>query len=285
MTNHLQLPSSDFRLFNGREVRRVWREGEWWYSTADAVGAFSNSANPAQYWRTLKHRLIEEGVEAVTICNGLKLPTKDGRSRKIDASSEQMLLRIVQSMPQARLEHIRQWLAEVGAERLREERDPELITERAIETNKRRYGMSDAEASQAVQGTAARKQLTSEWQRRGIAGNQYAILTNVGHQSTFDIPIKKHKAMKGLQSRDNLRPHLTPVERALAMLQETTEEEIIQANDLQGFYPIQNAAQSSGAIAARARIDIEKQTRKPVVSPFNRKRQSPASDKLTSSSS
>lgn len=270
MSEQIALQGFSLRFFDGREVRAVWHEGEWWYSTADAVGAFALSDSPSKYWSALKKRVFRG--ETSTICRSLPIVTKQGRKRPIDCSNEQMLLRIVQSMPTVQVEHIRQWLAEVGAERLREERDPELITKRAIETNKRRYGMTDAEAAQAVQSTAARNQLTRVWKEHGITkGRDYAALTDVGHRATFDVSVKEHKAVKDLDTRENLRPHMTQVERALVMLQETAEEEIIRTRDLHGFYPIRNAAVSSGAIAARARTDIEQQTKQNVVSPQNRK--------------
>lgn len=272
MSEQIALRGFSLKFFDGREVRSVWHEGEWWYSTADAVGAFADSDNPPKYWSALKRRTFKSDTS--TICRSISLPNRDGSGRKrpIDCSNEQMLLRIVQSMPTVQVEHIRLWLAEVGAERLREERDPELITRRAIETNKRRYGMTDAEAAQAVQSTAARNQLTRVWKEHGITqGRDYAALTDVGHRATFDVSVKEHKNVKDLDTRENLRPHMTPVERALVMLQETAEEEIIRTKDLQGFHPIRNAAVSSGAIAARARTDIEQQTKQKVVSPQNRK--------------
>ena len=274
MTSQIKLREFAVKFFEGKEVRAKWHEGEWWYATADAIGAFADTDNPVQYWSTLKDRLKKDGVQPITICDRLKLPGKDGKNRPMDASNEQMLLRIIQSMPTAQVEHIRQWLAEVGAERLREERNPELITQRAIETNKRRYGVSDAEAVQAVQSTAARKNLTSIWSRRGVKNQkEYAILTNVGHQTTFDISVPEHRNVKGLPQGENVRPHMTSVERALAMLQEVTEEEIIKTKDLNGFYPIKNAASQSGAIAAHTREAIERATGEPVVSSFNRKNQ------------
>ena len=272
MSEQIALRGFSLKFFDGREVRSVWHEGEWWYSTADAVGAFADSENPSRYWSVLKGRLRKDGVDPTTICSRVKMLSPNGKQQPLDASNETMLLRIVQSMPTVRVEHIRQWLAEVGAERLREERDPELITKRAIETNKRRYGMTDAEAVQAVQSTAARNQLTRVWKEHGITeGKEYATLTDVGHRATFELSVKEHKAFKDLNARENLRPHMTPVERALVMLQETAEEEIVRTKDLQGFHPIRNAAVSSGAIAARARTDIEQQTKQKVVSPRNRK--------------
>ena len=273
MTENLQQQrGSVLRIFDGQEVRAAWHEGEWWYSTVDAVAAFADADNPVNYWSTVKRNLKRSGVETTAFCRSLKFLAKDGKNRPMDASNEQMLLRIVQSMPTGRVEHIRQWLSDVGAERLREERQPELITERAIETHRRRYGMTEAEAAQAVQGTAARKQLTGVWRQRGIVDKEYGTLTNVGHEATFEVSVVKHRSIKDLPSKENVRSHMTPVERALAMLQETTAEEIIRTKDLRGFYPIRNAAQSSGAIAAHARRAIEKQTGEPVVSSFNRKR-------------
>lgn len=272
MSTQLMAPNFAVKFFDEKEVRAAWHDGEWWYATADAVGAFADTDNPSQYWRVLKHRLVKEGVQPVTICNRLKMVALDGKLRQVDASNEEMLLRIVQSMPTARVEHIRQWLAEVGAERLREDRQPERIIDRAIETHKRRYGMSDEEAAQAVQGTAARRQLTSLWKQRGVnEGWQYGKLTNIGHQATFDVSIPEHRKVKGLAPKENVRPHMTPVERALAMLQEVTEVEIVKTKDLSGFYPIQNAASQSGEIAANARRSIEQATGEPVVSSFNRR--------------
>lgn len=260
------------RFFEDREVRAVWHEGEWWYSTADSVGAFANSADSSSYWRTLKRRLTKDGVEPVTICHGLKMRAPDGKLRQVDASNEAMLLRIVQSMPTARVEHIRQWLAEVGAERLREERNPALGVERTMAAHQRRYGMTEMEAAQAVQATAARKQLTSVWKLHGIQqGSEYAILTNVGHEATFDMSVREHKELKDLLSKENLRPHMTGVELALTMLQENTEQELIRQDNLQGFQSIKSAAQTSGEIAAGARRAIEERIERPVASAFNRK--------------
>ena len=276
MTSQMKFQEFGVKFFEGREVRAAWHEGEWWYSTADAVGAFAGSDNPSRYWSVLKSRLKKGGTDPTTICSRVKMLSPNGKKQPLDASNEQMLLRIVQSMPTARTEPVRLWLAEVGAERLREERDPELITQRAIETNRRRYGMSEAEAVQAVQATAARKHLTGVWKSRDVReGSEFAILTDTGHKATFDTSIAHHKEFKGLGRKDNLRPHMTDVERALTMLQETVEINIIETQDLRGFYPIQEAAYASGNIAAEARESIERVTGEPVVSSFNRKRLGP----------
>ena len=264
------------RLFEGREVRATWHEGAWWYSSADAVGAFAASENPSRYWSVLKGRLRKDGVDPTTICSRVKMLSPNGKMQPSDASNEEMLLRIIQSMPTARVEHIRQWLARVGAERLQEERNPALSVSRAMEIHQRRYGMSEMEAAQTVQATAARKALTGLWKLQGIQKNQdYAILTNLGHEATFDVSVQDHKALKGLPKRgESLRPHMTGIELALTMLQENTEQELIRQDELKGFPAIKDAAQVSGEIAARARRDIEASTRRSVVSSYNRKKKS-----------
>ena len=263
------------KLFEGREVRAVWHEGEWWYSSADAVGAFADATNPRKYWSVLKGRLQKEGVQVTTICSHLKMVAPDGKWYKTDASNEEMLLRIIQSMPTARVEHIRQWLAQVGAERLQEERNPSLSVSRSMELYERRYGMTEMEAAATVQATAARKALTNTWKsQHGIRTSQdYAILTNEGHKATFDISVSAHKEVKQLPPKgESLRPHMTGVELALTMLQESTEQELIQQNDRKGFHSIKNAARESGEIAAVARKEIEARTGRSVVSPFNRRK-------------
>lgn len=276
----MQQQGMALRLFEGREVRTTWYEGEWWYSTADAVGAFADATDPRKYWSVLKGRLRKDGVQVTTKCSHLKMVAPDGKLRQVDASNEEMLLRIIQSMPTARVEHIRQWLAQVGAERLQEERNPSLSVSRAMDIHQRRYGMSEMEAAQTVQATAARKALTGLWKVQGIQKNQdYAILTNVGHEATFDVSVREHKVLKGLPKRgESLRPHMTGVELALTMLQENTEQELIRQDDLKGLHAIKDAAQVSGEIAGRARRDIEARTGKSVVSPFNRKRKPLPSD-------
>ena len=277
MSTQLMPPNFAVKFFDGKEVRSVWQDGEWKFATADAIGAFAGSENPPQYWSTLKGRLKKDGVDPITICDRVKMLSPNGKMQPVDASNEQQLLRIVQSMPTARVEHIRQWLAEVGAERLREERNPALAVDRAVATHQRRYGMSEMEAAQAVQATAARKHLTGLWKLQGIQKNQeYAILTNVGHEATFDISVRDHKALKQLPPKgESLRPHMTGVELALTMLQENTELELIRQDDLKGFHPIRDAAQISGEIAAGARRAIEERTGRPVVSSFNRQKSLP----------
>ena len=184
------------KLFQNQEVRLKWDDEieEYYFSVVDVVGILSESKNPNNYWKVLKKRLKDEGVELVTICNQLKLPShKDGKMYKTDVATAKQLFRIIQSIPSPNAEPFKQWLAQVGSERLDEIADPEIAIERAVATY-REKGYSEEWITQRLRGIEIRKDLTSEWDRSGVKkGREYAILTNEISQASFGITTGKHK--------------------------------------------------------------------------------------------
>lgn len=259
------------QLFEDKQVRSAWDEEneEWYFSLADVAGLLSESTNPAAYWRKLKERLRKEGNETVTNCHALKLMSVDGKKRLTDVGTVADVLRLIQSIPSPRAEPLKQWLATVGAERIDEEIDPQRAIDRARETYQKK-GYSDAWIKTRIQGIQARNELTNEWKTHGVQDRQYAILTNILHQGTFGIGVKTHKALKGLK-KENLRDNMTPVESALTTLAEVSATEITRAKNPQSMDENKAIAEESGSIARRARIDIERQTGRRVVSAANAK--------------
>lgn len=261
----------DFVPFRKQKIRRVLHEDEWWYSVIDVVGALTGSNRPAKYWGDLKRQLTDkEGVfELSDFIGKLPLPSADGKERPTDVATTETLFRIIQSVPSKRAEPFKRWLARVGYERIQESQDPEIAIKRAILTYQIQ-GRTNDWIETRIRSIVARKELTSEWKKRGVKeGLEYAKLTNVISKNTFDLQTGPHKELKGLKKAHNLRDHMTDLELILTMLGESSTKEIARQRDAQGYQQNRRAAASGGAIAGGARRQIEKETGKPVVSKQN----------------
>lgn len=172
--------NNEIKLFQDKKIRTKWDSNieDYYFSVIDVIAVLTESKNPSQYWRTLKSRLKEEGNESVTNCNRLKLPAADGKMRLTDVANTKELLRIIQSVPSPKAEPFKQWLAQLGKERLEEIADPEQAIERAIQTY-RNKGYSNEWITQRLRSIEIRKDLTHEWHKSGIKeGIEYAILTD-----------------------------------------------------------------------------------------------------------
>jgi hypothetical protein len=261
------------KLFQNQEVRLKWDDEieEYYFSVVDVVGILSGSKNPNNYWKVLKKRLKDEGVELVTICNQLKLPShKDGKMYKTDVATAKHLLRIIQSIPSPNAEPFKQWLAQVGSERLDEIADPEIAIERAVATY-REKGYSEEWITQRLRGIEIRKDLTAEWDRSGVKkGREYAILTNEISEASFGITTGEHKRINGLK-KENLRDNMTNAELVINMLGELATTEISKTENPQGFEESKTVARDGGSIAGNALRELEERTGRKVVSSNNSK--------------
>jgi hypothetical protein len=259
-------------IFQGKEVRRIWHKKGWWFSVVDVVGVLVESDNHRNYWKVLKHRLIEEGSEVVTNCNQLKLPAADGKCYATDCANAKSMLRIIQSIRSKKAEPFKRWLAEVGYERIQEIENPELAQDRA----KKYYelkGYPKDWIDKRIRGIAIRQDLTEEWEARGVKrGKEYAILTNEISQATFGIPIKEHKQIKGLNPKfrnQNLRDHMNYLELIFTMLGEASTTKIARKKNAQGFVKNKETAKEGGIVAGVARKELEKRSGEKVVSQEN----------------
>ena len=100
-------------LFEEKQVRRAWNAAEekWYFAIIDVINILTNSSNPQVYWRVMKKRLMDEGNETVTNCNGLKMTAADGKQRMTDVADTEQLLRLIQSIPSPKAEPFKRWLA------------------------------------------------------------------------------------------------------------------------------------------------------------------------------
>ena len=256
-------------VFQGKEIRRMWHNSEWWFSVVDIVGVLSESGDPRNYWKVLKHRLIEEGAnEAVTNCNQLKLPAEDGKLRETDCANTQTLFRLIQSVPSPKAEPFKLWLAKVGYERVQEIENPELAQKRMKEVYKAK-GYSNDWIEKRVRGIAIRDELTDEWKKRGLLEErEYAILTGEISKATFGMTPSEYKKFKGLK-KENLRDHMNDLELIFNMLGERVSTEITRKEDARGFIENKDAAKEGGEVAGNARKDTEKRIGKSTISNEN----------------
>lgn len=257
--------------FEGYQIRRIIDEEtrEWWYAVVDVIEALTNSAKPRNYWYDLKRREhTKSGVELSAICRQFKLKATNNRFYNTDCANVEGMLRIIQSIPSPKAEPFKRWLAEVGAERLDEIDNPELVAERLRQIY-RAKGYSDDWIERRLQSIVTRNELTDEWQSRNVEeGREMAFLTAEIAKATFGMTPSQHKKLKQLK-RENLRDHMTGLELAFTILGEAATTEITRRDDSQGFDESQTAARKGGRIAGNARRELEAETGKPVVSETN----------------
>ena len=127
------------QLFENKQVRVVWdaEKGKYYFSIVDIIQVLTDSADGRKYWNKLKQRLKAEGNETVTNCHQLKLPAADGKKRLTDVADLEQLLRLIQSVPSPKAEPVKQWLAQIGAQRIDQMIDPELTFQMAVEDYRR----------------------------------------------------------------------------------------------------------------------------------------------------
>jgi len=256
-------------LFEGRQIRKAFHEGEWWFSIIDVVEVLVGGDRPRKYWNDLKKKLTAEGYLEVSEKIGqLKMAAPDGKQRQTDCANAETLFRVVQSIPSPKVEPLKRWLAKVGKERLDEIENPELAMGR-MQGLYEKKGYPKEWIDKRLRGIAVRQDLTDEWKERGAATSlEFAILTNEIMQGAFDLKVDEYKQVKTLV-RENLRDHMTDIELILTMLAEATTTKLHRDRDSQGMAPLKKDAKDGGAVAGRTRKDIEQQTGKPVISTEN----------------
>ena len=256
-------------LFEGREIRKSFQNGEWWFSIIDVIEVLVGGDRPRKYWSDLKKKLVAEGYFEVSEKIGqLKMVAPDGKQRLTDCANTETLFRVIQSIPSPKVEPLKRWLAKVGNERLDEIENPELAMGRMQDLYEKK-GYPKEWIDKRLRGIAVRQDLTDEWKERGAASSkEFAILTNEIMQGTFDLKVDEYKQVKSL-ARENLRDHMTDIELILTMLAEATTTKLHRDRDSQGMEPLKKDAKDGGAVAGRTRNDIEHQTGKPVISAEN----------------
>ena len=261
------------QLFENQQIRTAWdtEKEEWYFSIVDVIGILTDQADArhaAKYWSVLKTRLKQEGSQLTTNCSQLKMTAADGKKRLTDVADTEQLLRIIQSVPSPKAEPFKVWLAQVGRERVEETIDPELTIERALETYLKK-GYPREWINQRLQAIQVRKELTDEWQGRGVKkGIEYAILTDEITRAWSGMSTRQYKQLKGLK-KENLRDHMSTTEIILNMLAETATKDISRQAQPKNFEENQQVARRGGRIAGNARRELEQETGQSVITSAN----------------
>lgn len=261
------------KLFESRQVRAEWDEEneKWWFSVIDIVAILTeqpDAFHARNYWNVLKNRLKKEGNQTLTNCKRLKLTAEDGKQRLMDVADTEQILRLIQSIPSRKAEPFKMWLAQVGNDRINETIDPELTIDRALETYLRK-GYSREWVNQRLQAIQVRKELTDEWNDRGVhEGAEYAILTDEITRAWAGMSTRQFKNFKGLK-KENLRDNMSTLELVLNMLAEATTTEISKARQPETFDESRQIAQEGGSLAGEARRGIEQRSGRPVITQKN----------------
>lgn len=273
---------SNIKLFETASIRSFYDElnDKWYFSIVDVVEVLTNSSNPTDYLKKLRKRDTELGSFLGTNCPQIAMVNKSGVKRKTLAGTNQDILRLIQSIPSPKAEPFKQWLAQVGAERIAEIENPELAQARIRATYKAK-GYSDAWIEKRIRGIVVRDELTKEWNQRGVKeGKEYAILTAEISKATFGIVPSDYKKLKGLNKvNENLRDHMTDLELIFTMLGEASTTEIAKNKNAIGFVENQKAAKAGGSVAGNARKELEKKSGKKIVSNENFKQLTENSNK------
>ena len=265
-----ELQMSNIKVFEDKKIRTLWNEQEedWYFSVTDVVAVLTDSPNPRKYWSVLKTRLKEEGSELTTNCSQLKLQSADGKFYLQDVLNTKGILRLVQSIPSKKAEPFKIWLAQVGSDRLDEIADPQKAIDRAVETY-RQKGYPEEWITQRMMTIKMRKELTDEWQHRGITKDkEYAILTNEMTKAWSGMTVQEYKQLKGIK-KENLRDNMTNIELVLNMLAEVTTTEMSKAQKPNSFEENKRVAREGGEVAKTAKSAYETRVGRKVISSIN----------------
>lgn len=261
------------KVFEQKKIRSHWddEQEKWYFSVIDVIEILTDSPRPRKYWNALKTKLKSEGSELSQNLGQLKMMSSDGKNYKTDVADTEQLFRLIQSIPSPKAEPFKLWLAKVAKERIDEIEDPEIGIDRLMETYLKK-GYSKDWINQRLKSIEVRKDLTDEWEKRGVSkGQEYAILTDEITKAWSSFSVKQYKKHKGLK-KENLRDNMSNLELVLNMLAEATTTEISKEKKPKTFTENKIIANQGGTIAGNARKEIEEKTGKKVVTKLNAKK-------------
>ena len=259
------------KLFESSQIRTIWDERieEYFFVVVDVVATLTESSNPTDYIKKMRKRDEELGKGWGQIVTPLSVPTAGG-IQKLNCADTKGILRIIQSIPSPKAEPFKQWLAQIGKERIDQMQDPELSIKQALADYKR-LGYSNNWINQRLKSIEIRKDLTDEWKRGGVSQNfQYATLTDIIYKTWANKTAKEYRKFKGLK-KENLRDNMTNKELVINMLAELSTTEISKSRNPENMDEHKRIAKEGGQIAKNARVQLEKKTGKKVVTSLNAK--------------
>lgn len=255
------------KLFEDIKMRIFFddEQEQWYICIIDVIQALTDSKDAAQYIKRMRQRDKELNSVWGTICTPHQFKASDGKLHAVNCATLQNTLRIIQSVPSKKAEPFKQWLAQVGAERIRQMRDPERSIEQAV-LDYRRLGYSESWINQRIKTIEIRKGLTDEWKRSGVSENsEYALLTDLMSKIWSGMTTREYKQHKGLTDQ-NLRDNMTNMELLLNALAEQTATDLSRERGPQGLIETAHVAKDGAEVARNARADIEQRLGHTIIS-------------------
>ncbi|OFX17373.1 MAG: antirepressor [Bacteroidetes bacterium GWA2_31_9] len=263
---------TSIKLFESKKIRSHWdsEQEKWYFSVIDIIEVLTGSNNSRRYWSDLKIKLKQEGSQLYEKIVQLKMKASDGKMRKTDVADTEQILRFIQSIPSPKAEPFKTWLAKVGYERIEETEDPEIAFDRAMETYLK-MGYSTNWINQRLKSIEVRKELTDEWEKRGVQkGQEFAILTDEITEAWAGLTTKQYKNLKNLK-KENLRDNMTNLELVLNMLAETSTTELSKKAKPKTLVENKKIARKGGTVAGNARKELESKLGEKIITPLNAK--------------
>lgn len=260
-------PTNELVVFQGKQIRRVWHNNQWYFVVLDIVKILTDSSNPSDYLKKIRKRdeALNEGWGQIV--TPLRVETSGG-AQNLNCVNTENAFRLIQSIPSKKAEPFKRWLAKVGYERVQEIENPEIAMQRMGEIYKSK-GYSDEWIEKRTRGIAIRDELTKEWDQRGVkTQKEYAILTSEISKATFGLTPSQYQKFKGLTTQ-NLRDHMDDIELILTMLGEATTTRFTRDRNSQIFPELKRDAKEGGNVAGSTRRNIESKLGKSVVSKDN----------------
>ncbi len=258
------MKDNEMTPFEGKEIRKIWYNEQWFFSVVDVIEVLTDSKNPSVYWSALKKREIE----SFTFCKRFNLLRANGKKYPTDCANVEGIFRILMSVPSPKVEPLKLWLAEQGKRAIDETENPELIYDRMTEIYKAK-GRTEKWIKERLQNIRTRNKLTDEWKARDVKeGKEYSILTATIAKGTFGLTPSEHAQFKGL-GKQNLRDHMTDLELILTSLSEEVTRTLTVEQNAKGFNENLEAAAKGGEVAGKARRNVEEATGKKIVSSQN----------------
>jgi prophage antirepressor-like protein len=255
--------------FEGYNIRTIEEYGEIYYSVVDIAGLLSGASNPSRYWSDLKRKLDREGSEVYDNIVSLKLEGADGKFYATDCMNREGVLRLIQSIPSSAAEPFKMWLANAGEQNIQETENPDFLIEKYYD-HYRKKGQNDDWISARMRSVETRKELTERWEDAGIkSSKEYAFLTNIISEGTFELSIQEHKELKGLARKHSIRDNMSTMELVYVILAEVTAKELSERRNAHGYEENEDVAREAGKIAGDSRKRFEEKTGIKVVTPKN----------------
>ncbi len=254
-------------VFQSKKIRRTWFNEGWWFVIKDVVFALTDSKNPSQYLKNMRNRDSSlndafKGGGQIEPPLGLEFETAGG-NQMLQCWNTKGIFRLIQSISSKKAEPFKQWLAEVGYQRVQEIENPELAQKRMKEIYSAK-GYSKNWIDKRVRGIAIRDELTCEWKKRDVkTEKEYAILTAEISKATFGMTPSEYKKFKGL-NKENLRDHMDDLELIFTMLGEASTTRIAKNKNVQWFIKNKDIAKEGGTVARVARKELEQRSKQKV---------------------